>query len=101
MTSTTRWLLPGDWVYSNELVDKAGHASTAAFLDRACPFGKASLQPNFQTCIPNIAAKFHELVTYQPTSHYWALQWYETAIFLGLTAVLACLCFWSIRRPIA
>jgi ABC-type transport system involved in multi-copper enzyme maturation permease subunit len=39
-----------------------------------------------------------ESVTYQPASHYWPLQWLETAIFLGLTAVLFGLCFWWIRR---
>jgi len=37
-------------------------------------------------------------VTYQPASRYWAFQWYETAIFLGLAVILAGICFWQIRR---
>jgi hypothetical protein len=49
VTATTRGVLPGDWVYSNQIVDKAGHAPTTAFLDRACPLGHASAQVNAQT----------------------------------------------------
>jgi hypothetical protein len=40
----------------------------------------------------------HESVTYQPASHYWPLQWYETGIFLALTSLLSGFCFWWIRR---
>jgi ABC-type transport system involved in multi-copper enzyme maturation permease subunit len=40
----------------------------------------------------------HESVTYQPASHYWQLQWYETAIFLALAGLLSGFCFWRIRR---
>ena len=36
--------------------------------------------------------------TYQPASHYWPLQWYETGIYLALAAVLGAACFWRIRR---
>jgi hypothetical protein len=99
VTATTRGVLPGDWVYSNQIVDKAGHAPTTAFIDRACPLAHASAQVNYATCATNLAARFHELVIYQPESRFWTLQWYETAIFLGLTAVLAGICMWWIRRP--
>jgi hypothetical protein len=40
----------------------------------------------------------HETVTYQPSSHYWPLQWYESAIFVALSAALTATCFWNIRR---
>jgi ABC-type transport system involved in multi-copper enzyme maturation permease subunit len=40
----------------------------------------------------------HEDVTYQPASHYWPLQWYETGIFLAFAGVLSGTCFWWIRR---
>jgi ABC-type transport system involved in multi-copper enzyme maturation permease subunit len=40
----------------------------------------------------------HESVTYQPASHYWPLQWLESAIFVACAAVLAAFCFWWIRR---
>jgi hypothetical protein len=101
VSPTARGILPGDWVYSVQLADKTGHAPTTAFLDRACPFSKTTYQPNFLVCIAHIAAKFHEVVTYQPTSRYWAFQWYETAIFIGLAAVLGGLCFMWIRRPVS
>ena len=99
VTATTRGVLPGDWVYSNQIVDKAGHAPTTGFLDRACPLDHASAQVNAHTCATNLAAKFHLLVTYQPASRYWDLQWYEAAIFFGLAAIFAGLCFLWIHRP--
>jgi hypothetical protein len=99
VTATTRGVLQGDWVYSNQIVDKAGHSPTTAFIDRACPLGHASAQANYQTCATNLGAKFHLLITYQPESRYWAFQWYEIAIFIGLAAVVAGFCFVWIRRP--
>jgi hypothetical protein len=39
------------------------------------------------------------MVDYQSASRYWAFQWYETALFVGLAAVLGGLCFVWIRRP--
>jgi hypothetical protein len=36
-------------------------------------------------------------IAYQPASRYWALQWYETTIFLALA--LAGFCIWWIRHP--
>jgi hypothetical protein len=99
VTATTRGILPGDWIYSNQIVDEAGHSPTTAFIDRACPVGHASAQANYQTCAANLGAKFHLLVTYQPESRFWAFQWYEMAIFIGLAAVVAGFCFVWIRRP--
>ncbi len=101
VVATTRGILPGDWVYSAQIVNARGHAPTAAFLDHACPFSKITYQPNIPACIAHISAKFHELVSYQPASRYWDLQWYETAIFLGLAVALGALCFLWIRRPVS
>ena len=44
------------------------------------------------------AYDLHESVTYQPASHYWRLQWYESGIFAALAAALLGFCFWWIRR---
>jgi hypothetical protein len=38
------------------------------------------------------------LVTYQPASRFWAMQWYETGIFLAAALALAGLCFWRTAR---
>jgi ABC-type transport system involved in multi-copper enzyme maturation permease subunit len=40
----------------------------------------------------------HESITWQPASHYWPLQWYETGIYSLLAAALSGFCFWQIRR---
>jgi hypothetical protein len=56
----------------------------------------ASFNAAVQECIDKLGLR--EVVTYQPLSRYWALQWYETLIFVGLALVLAGLCFWKVRR---
>ena len=87
------------WVYSVQIVDQAGHTPTTSFLSRACPLGNyGPLNP--RDCTARLAATFHQLVTYQPGSRYWPLQWSELAIFLGLSIVLGGFCFWWIRRPV-
>jgi hypothetical protein len=91
--------LPNAWVYSVKIVDQAGHTPATSFLSRACPLGNyGPLNP--RDCTARLAARFHQLVTYQPGSRYWPMQWYELAIFLGLFIVLGTFCFWWIRRPV-
>jgi hypothetical protein len=46
------------------------------------------------------ALHLRQLVTYQPASHYWPLQWAETGIFLALALALAGLCYWWVRRRV-
>ena len=52
-----------------------------------------------QDCINRLGIR--EVVTYQPLSRYWSLQWDETLIFTGLAIVLAVVCFWQVRRRLA
>ena len=52
-----------------------------------------------QECITRLQVR--QVLTYQPTSRYWPLQWYELAIFAGLALVLAGFCFWWVRRRFA
>jgi hypothetical protein len=112
--------IPGAWIYSTQLVDKAGHAITAQFLQNACPalvagpsgggsagglgsggshtHASAAAGKALENCATKVAVKFHEVVTYQPASRYWAFQWYEVAIFLSAALLLAGACFWQVRR---
>jgi hypothetical protein len=107
------------WVYSTQIVDKAGHALPASFVARACPQlvagaggpppgpsgghsvrlrVPANVQKELQDCVTKVGARFHELVIYQPGSRYWAFQWTELAIFLGAALVLGGFCVWWVRR---
>jgi hypothetical protein len=49
-----------------------------------------------QECINRLGIR--NVVTYQPLSRYWPLQWDETLIFTALAIVLAGVCFWQVRR---
>ena len=42
-------------------------------------------------------AQYHQVITYQPASRYWAFQSYETVVFACLSLILIGLCFWWIR----
>jgi len=59
--------------------------------------------PAFQHAAQQCLDKLHirEVLNYQPTSRYWAFQWYETAIFAGLSLLLAGFCFWWVRRRLS
>jgi hypothetical protein len=102
------------WVLSSRIVDNAGRPVTTEMLHRfltaACP-GVAAPRPLagslshapanpqiFDLCLGRVSAHYHLSVTYQPASHYWPLQWYETGIFLIAAAAVAGLGGWLVRR---
>jgi hypothetical protein len=86
---------PGSWVLSTHTLDSAGHAFNAATI-RACQGSDPSQALACQAALGR--RHLRDLISYQPASSFWPLQWYETAIFLGLAVVLAGVCFWRIRR---
>jgi hypothetical protein len=109
--------IPGAWIYSTQLIDRTGLPITSGFLRAACPAlvkgqsgaGAAgqngpptaappAAQKALQDCAAKAAARYHEVVNYQPASRYWAFQWYELAIFLAAALALAGACFWRVRR---
>jgi hypothetical protein len=98
--------IPNAWVYSDQIVDKAGRAPSSqalhSYLLQACPnIGTPKRTGNpeaFQACIAKMSARFHETVTYQPAGRYWTFQGIETSIFLALALVLAGFSFWWVRR---
>jgi hypothetical protein len=107
------------WALSSAIINNSGQSPTVAFMKSACPSlangapagpsGGARVhvratgapQQAFQDCVAKVAAKYHEVVTYQPASRFWAFQGIETAIFLALAALLAALCFWWVRHRLA
>jgi hypothetical protein len=61
--------------------------------------GRAQAPPVPGTCFAAISQLgYRQQVTYQPASRFWAFQWYETAIFVGLALALAGFSFRWIRR---
>jgi hypothetical protein len=103
----------GAWVLSSQAVDASGHAVETIPLSRsgAC----APRQPGPAQQAPGaepgaeLSACFAEMkrlgyrqrVTYQPSSRFWAFQWYETGIYIALALGLAGFCFWRIRHRLS
>jgi hypothetical protein len=82
---------PGDWITSSQPVDAAGQAVTS--VPSACHQGATN---DFLQCLSSHGVRV--AVSYQPASRYWALQWYETGIFLALALGLGGACYWRVRR---
>jgi hypothetical protein len=83
---------PGAWVISNHAIDSAGHAFTG-------PATQACLSGGIQTCNASVASlHLRALITYQPASRFWALQGFETAIFLAIAVALVWFCFRRVGR---
>jgi hypothetical protein len=62
----------------------------------SCPNIHNETPQNVQQCVEHLGLR--EALTYQPISHYWALQWTELALFLGAAAVLSGFCVWWVGR---
>jgi ABC-type transport system involved in multi-copper enzyme maturation permease subunit len=77
---------PGAWVVSNDFFDAAGHL-----------INNIRCGPDAQACM----SQYHQVVSYQPASRYWAFQSYETAIFACIALILIGLCFWWLRTRIS
>ena len=86
--------LPGAWVLANQTLTPAGQVYTgpapAACMSNTAPFSQC------QAALGRLDLR--QQVTYQPSSRYWAFQWYETGIFLVLAGALGGCCAWVVRR---
>jgi hypothetical protein len=80
----------GDWITASHTVNSAGQAISIA--PRGCMISSG----NFLQCLSNNGVRMS--VSYQPTSRYWAFQWYDAGIFLVLALGLGGVCYWRIRR---
>ncbi|MCT4353785.1 transporter [Streptomyces sp. Je 1-79] len=93
--------VPGTWVTSQQTLNAAGQpaAVPSSFGDcLSTESGPPTLQ-QVDGCIADLGAQgYKQQVTYQPAGNFWALQWAETALYLGLALALAGLCAWWIRR---
>lgn len=109
----------GSWTLSSQFLTSSGHKATpgqmAAFVQHYCPAllhppavpaglggHKVAAPPGaieaFQACRTQAAKTFHLLVTYQPSAHFWPLQWLELGVFSGLALLCAAGCYWWVTR---
>lgn len=98
--------IPNAWMVSETLVNRAHHAlSTTQLHDllvRTCP--KITTFPPFSakandvaaTCQQQLSHHLTQLVAYQPPSHYWPLQFIETAIYFAAGIILIGVLLWRI-----
>jgi hypothetical protein len=82
----------GAWVLSGQVINTAGQPFSA-------PATPACMTSDFNACLSSLG-QFHlrDLITYQPASHFWAYQWTESAIYLGIALALGAVCAWRIQR---
>ena len=73
----------GSWRMKESLVNAVGK-STDGRITVPASCGRIGKDP--ASCLSRLG--YHEIVKYQPPSHYWPFQWIESGIFLTLAAVL-------------
>lgn len=84
----------GSWTLKERLVDAAGRSSDGRI---PVPASCRPILKDASQCLSRLG--YHNLVTYQPPSHYWPFQWIESGIFLSLAAVLiAVAVVYTLRR---
>jgi hypothetical protein len=85
-------VIPGGWVVSTSGHIYTGPATRILLTCYNGPTSTPACGSAFASLHPQL------LVTYQPASRYWAMQWYEMGIFLAAALALAGLCFWRTGR---
>ncbi|KUN74050.1 transporter [Streptomyces canus] len=93
--------VPGAWVTSQQTLNAAGQPVPVPSSFADClrtESGPPTLQ-QFDRCLADLGALgYQQQVTYHPASNFWALQWAETGLHLGLALALTGFCAWWIRR---
>ncbi|WP_353951927.1 ABC transporter permease subunit [Knoellia sp. S7-12] len=105
---------PSDWVIENETINSAGQVTglPAWFADcmpRPPRPGEGAPDAPVQSpadtldaCFSRLASEgYQQRVVVQPVSHFWPLQWAETGLYAGASALLAGLAFWWTRRRLS
>jgi hypothetical protein len=108
--------IPNAWITDTQILNSGGRPLTASELAATCPglgsgrgggagvgIGNHVEAPQavgtrLHDCVARLSTTFHQVVSYQPASRYWPLQWSELAIFTAAAVVLAGLSLWWIRR---
>ncbi|MFE7048749.1 transporter [Streptomyces californicus] len=95
--------VPGAWVTSQQTLNAAGQPSPVPSSFADClrtESGPPALQ-QVDRCVADLGALgYKQQVTYQPAGNFWALQWAETGLYLGLALALTGFCAWWICRRV-
>jgi ABC-2 family transporter protein len=108
----------GAWVLSSRTVDASGQtvtripsSSSLSPTSGACaapreppasPPAREGPGDELAPCLAEVKRLgYRQQVTYQPSSRFWPLQWYETGIYTALALGLAGFCFWWLRHRLA
>jgi hypothetical protein len=94
----------GSWVLSDRTLAPDGTlldevpTSVTACQPRTIEQPREGRRP-VSDCLEQLTAQgYRQQVVYQPASRFWPLQWAETGLFLGLSALLAALCLGRVRK---
>jgi hypothetical protein len=106
----------GAWVLSSHTVNASGRAvgtitgqpslsptsGPCALPEEAPPQQAEGPGEDLAPCLAELTRLgYRQRVTYQPASHFWPLQWRETAIYTALALALSAFCFWWLRRRVS
>ena len=95
--------MPGAWILSDHTVNAAGHQVLGSTLFPLCPppAGGGVTKHAPDSCFIQHLIQLgynRSVLTYQPASRFWPLQWVETGILATVAVLLAAFCYWWIRR---
>jgi hypothetical protein len=103
----------GAWVLSSHTIDASGHAvDTIPISTSSGPCAPPERPPGqtpgkrqvdeLSPCLAEVTRLgYRQQVTYQPSSRFWPLQWYETGIYTALALGLTGFCFWRLRHRLS
>jgi hypothetical protein len=94
---------PGAWMLSDHTVNAAGHQVLGGNLFSLCPVTTtdgATKNPPDSCFIQHLIQLGYNrsVLTYQPASRFWPLQWMEAGALTLVAILLATFCYWWIRR---
>lgn len=93
----------GAWILSSRTVDGSGRTLAASEVDRlladACRLTRDSTRSDWVACVDRLG--IHDIARLHPDDHFWALQLWESAVFLALGAALVGACLWWLRHRLA
>jgi len=90
----------GDWITHSRIVNAAGRTVSDQTVFSTCGVGPSVPKSDVFACLASHG--YHQVDLYQPVSRFWAFQGIESAVFVGLAALLlTASCYWVIRRSSA